>query len=241
MSLKTRVFRLVLPILILISTPAAAQTAPAASRDPAVFGTTGQSVLVVGSYSFQPRFAGFGATPGEGLERFAATFMDATAQVPAGSQLEKIELGACDSSDTASVSLNVGACTVPGASCDGLAGVDTGIAATPGCDFFSKVLSPPAPIDSSYPLLLGVSTGPDANTTFSVVKLYYRMRVSPAPATATFGDVPTTYLYFRAIEALAASGITGGCGSGNFCPDQAVTRGELAKFLANALGLHWSG
>jgi len=59
--------------------------------------------------------------------------------------------------------------------------------------------------------------------------------------TPTFADVPATNLYFRAIEALAASGITSGCGGGNFCPDQPVSRGELAKFLANALGLHWPG
>jgi len=52
-------------------------------------------------------------------------------------------------------------------------------------------------------------------------------------------DVPTTHRCFRAIEALAASGITTGCGSGNFCPNQNVTRGELAKFPANALGLYW--
>jgi hypothetical protein len=51
--------------------------------------------------------------------------------------------------------------------------------------------------------------------------------------------VPTNFLYFKAIEALAASGITGGCGSGNFCPNQNVTRGEMAAFLARALGLHW--
>ena len=67
----------------------------------------------------------------------------------------------------------------------------------------------------------------------------YKLQVSPAPATATFADVPTNPSYFRAIEALAASGITQGCGGGNFCPNQPVTRGELAKFLANALGLHW--
>jgi hypothetical protein len=67
----------------------------------------------------------------------------------------------------------------------------------------------------------------------------YQLQVSPAPVTATFGDVPTSYIYFRAIEALAASGITGGCGNGNFCPSQPVTRGEIAKFLANALGLYW--
>ena len=240
MSLKTGLFRLVAPLLVLFAGGLRAQPSPAPGRDPAVFGTTTQSVLVVGSYAFQARFATADILPTIGLDRYSATaFLEANTQLPAGSQLEKIELGACDNSDTRSVSLGVAACITPGTTCNGLASLDTGTTETPGCDFFSQVVSPPVPIDSSYPIALVVSTGPDVTTTFSVVKLHYRMRVSPAPATATFADVPTSHLYFRTIEALAASGITAGCGNGNFCPDQAVTRGELAKFLANALGLHW--
>ena len=38
-----------------------------------------------------------------------------------------------------------------------------------------------------------------------------------------------------AIEALAATGITTGCGPGRFCPHQTVTRGEMATFLSRAL------
>ena len=67
-----------------------------------------------------------------------------------------------------------------------------------------------------------------------------RRKVSPGPATATFTDVPTTHLFYQYIEALAAAGITSGCGGGNFCPDAAVTRGQMAVFLAKALGLHWA-
>lgn len=64
--------------------------------------------------------------------------------------------------------------------------------------------------------------------------------MSAAPATATFpNDVPTTHGFFPFVEALAASGVTGGCGAGSFCPDQAVTRGQMAVFLATALGLHF--
>ena len=74
---------------------------------------------------------------------------------------------------------------------------------------------------------------------FMGVSIYYKLQMSPAPATATFADVPTSYLYFRAVEALAAAGITSGCGGGNFCPNQSVTRGEMAKFLSVALGLSW--
>jgi hypothetical protein len=36
------------------------------------------------------------------------------------------------------------------------------------------------------------------------------------------------------INRLAAAGITGGCGSGRFCPDGVVTRGQMAAFLHRA-------
>jgi hypothetical protein len=39
---------------------------------------------------------------------------------------------------------------------------------------------------------------------------------------------------------LAASGITGGCGGGNFCPDNPVTRRQMAIFLSKALGLGYA-
>ncbi|MGH2358474.1 MAG: S-layer homology domain-containing protein [Candidatus Limnocylindria bacterium] len=37
------------------------------------------------------------------------------------------------------------------------------------------------------------------------------------------------------INRLAASGITGGCGGGRFCPGQVVTRGQMAAFLRRAI------
>ncbi len=74
---------------------------------------------------------------------------------------------------------------------------------------------------------------------FGGFTVWYRLQISPAPATATFNDVPTGYWAFRHVEALAASGITSGCGGGNFCPESTVTRAEMAVFLAKALGLHW--
>jgi hypothetical protein len=40
------------------------------------------------------------------------------------------------------------------------------------------------------------------------------------------------------VEALVASGITAGCGNGNFCPDAPSTRRQMAVFLTEALGLH---
>ncbi|PYQ57420.1 MAG: hypothetical protein DMF53_22740, partial [Acidobacteria bacterium] len=61
---------------------------------------------------------------------------------------------------------------------------------------------------------------------------------NPPPATGTrFGDVPANYWAARFIEQLAADGITSGCGGGSYCPDQPITRGEMAVFLATAFGL----
>jgi len=72
------------------------------------------------------------------------------------------------------------------------------------------------------------------------VTIRYRLQVSPAPEVATFNDVPTSHPFFQYVEALAAAGITGGCGGGNYCPDAPLTRGQMAVFLSKALGLHWS-
>jgi len=71
------------------------------------------------------------------------------------------------------------------------------------------------------------------------IRAQFARQVTPAPATATFNDVPTGHWAFRHIEALAASGITSGCGGGSFCPDTKLSRAEMAIFLSKALGLYW--
>ena len=83
---------------------------------------------------------------------------------------------------------------------------------------------------------------PTANTRFHAVLINYHLQVSPAPATARFNDVPTNHLFFQFIEALASAGITGGCSAMPplYCPDDFITRGQMAVFLARALGLHFA-
>jgi hypothetical protein len=56
----------------------------------------------------------------------------------------------------------------------------------------------------------------------------------PAATGMVFGDVPTSYWSASWIEKLYADGITGGCGLGNFCPDQSITRAQIAVFLLRA-------
>ena len=72
------------------------------------------------------------------------------------------------------------------------------------------------------------------------VRIFWQRQLSPAPASPTFGDVQPGDFGFQFIEALAAAGITGGCGGGNFCPNSNLTRAQMAVFLAKALGLNWA-
>jgi hypothetical protein len=58
----------------------------------------------------------------------------------------------------------------------------------------------------------------------------------PPPATGTvFGDVPAGNQFAPWIENLSALGITGGCGGGNYCPNNPVTREQMAVFLLKTL------
>ena len=93
-------------------------------------------------------------------------------------------------------------------------------------------------------VLLDVTFGAtDGTNTFAGVIIGYVLEVSPAPGTATFNDVPTNHPFFQYIEALAASGVTGGCSAAPplYCPDNFVTRGQMAVFLSKLTGLSWTG
>jgi hypothetical protein len=79
----------------------------------------------------------------------------------------------------------------------------------------------------------------DGTISFKGVDIWWNRQVAPAPATPTFGDVPTSDGGFQYIEALVAAGITSGCGGGNYCPDATLTRRQMAVFLSKALGLYW--
>ena len=54
---------------------------------------------------------------------------------------------------------------------------------------------------------------------------------TPPSCAGIFGDVPCPGPFADWIEALAAEGVTGGCGGGDFCPDADVTRSQMAVFL----------
>lgn len=56
-------------------------------------------------------------------------------------------------------------------------------------------------------------------------------------ATTGFNDVPTTHQFAAWIKQLAAENITSGCGGGNYCPNNTVTRAQMAIFLQRTFSL----
>lgn len=163
----------------------------------------------------------------------------ASMKVPHGALLSSVEIEGCDSSATGLIYVALErrmSTTV-----DTIAFVTSGIIETPGCSRFSGAIPPVyQTIDNNtYRYVVLVSTTAAASTTFGAVRFYYQLQVSQAPVLATFNDVPTSDPAFQFIEALAASGITAGCGGGSYCPDSPLTRRQMAVFLSKALGLHW--
>jgi hypothetical protein len=58
----------------------------------------------------------------------------------------------------------------------------------------------------------------------------------PQPASQRFADVPPTNPFYAFIEEMAIRQITLGCGVGNYCPTQAVSREQMAAFIIRGLG-----
>ncbi len=56
----------------------------------------------------------------------------------------------------------------------------------------------------------------------------------PPTCSGIFADVACPGTFADWVEALAAEGITAGCGGGNYCPDAPVTRAQMAVFLLKA-------
>jgi len=59
-------------------------------------------------------------------------------------------------------------------------------------------------------------------------------------ASHDFADVADSNPFHTDISALAASGVTTGCGGGNYCPSAFVTREQMAAFM-NRLGALQAG
>jgi hypothetical protein len=57
----------------------------------------------------------------------------------------------------------------------------------------------------------------------------------PFPAGAFFTDVPANHPFFSFIQLMRVRGITSGCTANTYCPNDPVTRGQMAVFLVRGL------
>ena len=69
-----------------------------------------------------------------------------------------------------------------------------------------------------------------------LLKAEHGLCYTPPPCTppGVFADVACPSTFADWIEALAAEGVTAGCGGGNFCPTDTVRRDQMAPFMLKA-------
>jgi hypothetical protein len=72
-----------------------------------------------------------------------------------------------------------------------------------------------------------------------LLRAKYGSGYSPPPASGVFDDVDLAYWAVHWIEQLAAEGITSGCDDSGkkYCPENSVTRAQMAVFLVRTFGL----
>ena len=217
---------------------------------PETYGTSSLTYLSLSPWDFRPIDStmtyAFSEQPFVGLYRTnstGSTRFEAPLRLPEGAIVSYLEMYSCN---------NVGGGTCPACMVSTFRGLKADFAGS-----WSAYTGPNAPTGTCgttfttiAPVVIdNMTTSYSVEVTFAspsflltlvAYRVGYKLQVSPDPATATFADVPVGHPFHRFVEALAASGITGGCGGGNYCPDAPVTRGQMAVFLAGALGLHWA-
>ena len=224
---------------------------------PKTYGTVQPSYYVVDASELSPissaiQYGSINNAQLRYLTNAAGLNFMAPVEIPRGAHVTSIAVDYFDGSTSGEVQASFLVCDSNGISCamalgnpgcdDANVTICSGNAYAPGFSSHAEDLSDDGiTIDggSRYVLYAG-NTTTDGSTAISQIRIAYVLQVSPPPATASFNDVPTSDPAFQFVEAVYASGITAGCGGGNYCPDQPITRRQMAVFLAKALGLQWN-
>ncbi len=212
------------------------------------FGTTNTSYQIINDTEFNPLYSSDSFFRGFSLNAIAGSgIFDAPIHLPDGALLTYAELDFCDS-NTSGNHLGIAIWDLPA------------IGTSPPVDLqdlgsVSNVSQPCASVSAdmsglnytvdnkNHRLFVGLLFNAfDSTNQITAVVIGYKLQVSPAPGSPSFNDVPISHPFFQYIEALKASGITGGCQASPplYCPDNPVTRGQMAVFLAKALGLSFN-
>ncbi len=235
--------------------PAAPKRLPQRSE---TYGTTAESYIRIDASEMDPitsanTYSGINNFQLRYLTNVAGLGLEAPIHLPSGALITYVELDYYDNSAVGEVQAAIGVCGFTGQLCilyvgdqngcsDAPFALCSGNAATPGYSYVGTDMSGDAiTVDNysnRYVFAVGNTTN-DGSTALSQIIIGYVLQVSPAPGVATFLDVPTSSPQFQFVEALVAAGITAGCGGNNYCPNNPVTRGQMAVFLAKALGLQF--
>jgi hypothetical protein len=218
------------------------------------FGVAAKTFLTLSPWDFRPISSAvtyqFNNTAiGQTLSRTNATgdvWFKAPVHLPAGALVTEVEAVVCDTS-ASRLFASFFFVQPRGSSQTAVSGPSTTTAEAPGCVDRTVTFGTPVEInngDNAYHVEINMGGDPsagDSTVQFASMRIGYVLQVSPAGAQA-FNDVPPSHPFFQFIQALAAAGITGGCSATPplYCPDDPITRGQMAVFISRALGLHFA-
>lgn len=225
----------------------AAPSARAAEPDrtavvvPRTYGIVAATVFQLNAYDFEGETSAVETDSGpEPLMRWVVAgpaTLHAGVHLPAGARLTQFDVIGCDDDPAGDLSASVLGCPDDGGACATI--VTAASSGTPGCGVIATGAAD-VQIDNGVNIYdVAVTLAGRNLRRLRGVRIFYKLQISSAPATATFLDVPTNHPFFQGIEALAAAGMTAGCNASLYCPDNPVTRGQMAVFLSRALGLHF--
>jgi hypothetical protein len=205
------------------------------------FGPTGDAVSTFHTSAFKPVDTSF-SYASNGFDIWPTsyggshTLFEANVQVPEGAVIDYMYLDVCNANG---VTTDI----VAGGSVDGGDFINFSLPDTQGCySVSSPFIGYPVQENGTrvFDLFVNWNSAPiDGSLQIEGAKVWWHRTVSPAPANSDFLDVPTSDPRFQFIEAIYNAGVTAGCGGGNYCPDAPLTRGQMAVFIAKALGLYW--
>jgi hypothetical protein len=220
---------------------------PTRAEAPApAWGTASMTAYVVSAWEMQSEdsspLSQLSAFPLHGRWSPTTQWVMAPLHLPAGALIASVELEGCLDTTAGSLQWILYQVGEGGIAMNIVPMGDTGTNQS-GCGYWSVTVFPGwGTVDNlDYHYVAGVKNTGDGSglVRFAAVRVYYQLQVSPGPATATFIDVPTSSPYFKFVEAVSAAGIVAGCGKSQYCPNNPVTRGQMAVFLASALGMHF--
>ena len=224
-------------------------------KDPEQFGLQCCQITQIPAAAFNPLFNDAWDYTGFGYYYHvsgASNTLEAPVQLPTGVEIEYLDLYYYDASTTHDLDVFLVAFSggtpqtgVPAQST--LASIHTSGAG--GYQYAISFLTPPYTVNNNVAYDAGAaqlavqladsSSFGASDLSFKAVDLWWLRQVSAPPSTPTFTDVPTNHPFFQFVEALAAADITVGYPDGRFGVDDPITRGQMAVFLAKALGLYW--